>query len=251
MQLTAPNGKKPRTAAGRSGSRKAAGRITEGVRTKLILRCWYSLGDIVLLTAALRDLHRTYPRQFLTDVRTPFDGLWLHNPWITPLRDDEADTIQCEYALLNESNRAPFHAIHGFIEHLNQKLGLRIRPAEFKGDIHLHPLERAWKPQVMEWLGFDVPYWIIAAGGKTDCTIKWWAPERWQAVVDHFRGKILFVQVGAAADPHPALRGVLDLRGQTDVRQLVRLVHHSSGVVCPVTVSCTSPPLFRPAKAAR
>ncbi len=205
------------------------------VRRRLILRCWYSLGDIVLLTAAVRDLHRAYPGQFLTDVRTPFDELWLHNPWLTPLRDDEAETIECDFALLEESNRAPYHVIHSFIEDLNRQLDLRIRPTEFRGDIHLHPLERAWTPQVAEILGFDVPYWIIVAGGKIDCTIKWWAPERWQAVVDHFRGRILFVQVGAGNDRHPSLRGVLDLRGQTDVRQLVRLVHHGVGVLSPVT----------------
>src|SRR5690606_30661200 len=28
---------------------------------------------------------------------------------------------------------------------------------------------------------------------------------------------------------------VIDLRGKTDIRQLVRLVHHSQGVLCPVT----------------
>jgi len=189
----------------------------------------------VLLTAAVRDLHRSYPGQFLTDVRTPFDDLWLHNPWVTPMGDDEGETVECEFALLDESNRVPYHAIHSFIEHLNRELGVRIRPTEFRGDIHLHPLECAWTSQVAERFGRDLPYWVIAAGGKTDCTIKWWAPERWQAVVDHFRGRILFVQAGAAGDCHPALRGVLDLRGKTDVRQLIRLIHHSVGVLGPIT----------------
>ncbi len=204
-------------------------------KKKLILRCWYSLGDITLLTAAVRELHRAHPGRFLTDVRTPFDELWLHNPHITPLRDDEGELIDCDYALLNESNTAPFHAIHSFTENLAARLELRIRPALFKGDIHLHPLEKAWTPQVARHLGADVPYWIIAAGGKRDITIKWWDPARWQAVVDHFAGRILFVQIGRKGDHHPALRGTLDLRGSTDVRQLVRLVHHSTGVLCPVT----------------
>jgi hypothetical protein len=66
--------------------------LRRDTRRRLILRCWYSLCDIVLLTDAVRDLHRAYPGQFLTDVRTPFDDLWSHNPWIAPLRDDEAET---------------------------------------------------------------------------------------------------------------------------------------------------------------
>ncbi len=204
-------------------------------KRKLILRCWYSLGDITLLTAAVRDLHRSHPGKFLTDLRTPFDDLWLHNPHITPIEDGEGEVIECDYALLNESNTGPWHCIHSFTQNLASQLGISIHPSRFRGDIQLHPLERAWTPQVAERVGADVPYWIIAAGGKTDITIKWWATERWQAIVDHFKGRILFAQIGSARDHHPALSGVLDLRGQTDVRQLVRLVHHSAGVLCPVT----------------
>jgi ADP-heptose:LPS heptosyltransferase len=204
-------------------------------KRKLVLRCWYSLGDITLLTAAVRELHHAHPGKFLTDVRTPFDDLWLHNPHVTPLRDGDGEVIECNFALLKESNRAPYHCIHSFTENLAEQLGVRIRPRLFRGDIHLHPLEKAWTPQVAAMAGADVPYWIIAAGGKRDITIKWWATERWQAVVDHFRGRIQFVQIGARKDHHPLLRGVIDLRGKTNVRQLVRLVYHSAGVLCPVT----------------
>ena len=37
---------------------------------KLILRNFQSPGDIVMLTAAVRDIHRAHPGEFLTDVRT-------------------------------------------------------------------------------------------------------------------------------------------------------------------------------------
>ena len=89
--------------------------------------------------------------------------------------------------------------------------------------------------QVHEITGEDTPFWIIVAGGKRDFTIKWWDVRRWQAVVDHFRGRIQFVQVGEAGHHHPALSGVIDLRGKADLRQLVRLVYHAQGVLCPVT----------------
>jgi ADP-heptose:LPS heptosyltransferase len=81
-----------------------------------------------------------------------------------------------------------------------------------------------------------VPYWIVVAGGKYDFTIKWWHFRRWQGVVDHFRDRLLFVQVGEADHYHPPLRGVLDLRGRTTMRELVRLVYHAEGVICPVTL---------------
>jgi hypothetical protein len=69
-----------------------------------------------------------------------------------------------------------------------------------------------------------------------DFTIKWWDLRRWQEVVDHFRDRVLFVQVGEAHHCHAPLDGVLDLRGKTDLRQLVRLVYHSQGVISPVTL---------------
>jgi hypothetical protein len=43
---------------------------------KLILRSSQSPGDILMLTAAVRDLHAAYPGQFQTDVRTSADAIW-------------------------------------------------------------------------------------------------------------------------------------------------------------------------------
>jgi ADP-heptose:LPS heptosyltransferase len=204
---------------------------------KIILNCGLSPGDIVMLTAAVRDLHHCYPGQYLTDVRTSCAELWDNNPHITTLDDADpaVETIDCSYPLINQANQAPYHCLHGFIEFLNARLGLNVRPTRYRGDIHLSPRERAWYSQVRELTGREIPFWIIAAGGKFDVTVKWWAHARYQAVVDAFRGKIQFVQVGAAGHYHPKLDGVVDLRGQTNLRQLVRLVHHSQGVLCPVT----------------
>ncbi len=47
---------------------------------KVVLRNFQSPGDILMLTAAVRDLHACYPGRFLTDVRSSCPDLWLHNP---------------------------------------------------------------------------------------------------------------------------------------------------------------------------
>lgn len=204
---------------------------------KLMLHCDLPVGDIVMMTAAVRDLHRWHPGWFLTDVRTSCAELWDHNPHLTPLDPDDPEVFHfdCHYPLVNASNTLPYHFIHGFIEHLNTELDLGIQPTEFHGDLHLSDEERAARPWPARWAGTALPFWLVAAGGKHDYTIKWWAARRFQEVVDHFQGRLLFVQVGAAGDHHPELRGVLDLRGRTGLRDLVRLVHHADGVLCPVT----------------
>lgn len=190
-----------------------------------------------MLTAAVRDLHRCYPGKFRTDVRTSCAELWEYNPYLTRLREDAGKVrkIECSYPLINQADERPYHCLHGFISFLNSCLDLAIQPTAFKGDIHLSAQEKAWYSQVRELAGQEIPFWIVAAGGKYDVTLKWWQSERYQEVIDHFRGRIQFVQVGRSGHHHPRLRGVIDLRGQTSLRQLVRLVHHAQGILCPVT----------------
>jgi hypothetical protein len=88
---------------------------------KLFLRSALATGDILMLTAAIRDLHRYYPDRFLTDVRTPYPDLWANNPFLTPLneKDGDVEVLEYHYPLINRSNQVPFHFLHGFIEFLN------------------------------------------------------------------------------------------------------------------------------------
>src|SRR3712207_6690972 len=119
---------------------------------KLILKNWQSPGDTVMLSAAVRDLHAHYPGRFLTDVRTPVPDLWLHNPHITPIADDDPDAelIECHYPLVHQSNDLPYHFIHGFMQYLSEKLDLEITPTLFKGDIHISHEEKEWMAKVEE-----------------------------------------------------------------------------------------------------
>lgn len=205
---------------------------------KLILKNFQSPGDIVMLTAAIRDLHLNYPDQFLTDVRTSVPDLWENNPYLTPLKEEDPDVqvMKAEYPLIHKSNTTPYHFIFGFMEHLNEKLNLSIKPTLFKGDIHLTQEEKSWMPQVQEITGKPTKYWIIDAGGKYDFTAKWWAPDRYQDVVNYFRGKIQFVQIGSPEHYHPPLEGVINLIGKTSMRQLIRLFFHADGVLTPVSL---------------
>lgn len=191
-----------------------------------------------MLTAAVRELHTSYPGRFVTDVRTSCPDLWQHNPHLTPLRDDEPGirVIDCEYPLIHRSNHAPYHFIHGFIEHLNETLALQIKPTIFRGDVHISEAERRWFDRVVAKKGLPPRFWMLASGGKFDYTIKWWDPKRYQKVVDHFAGELDFVQVGELQHHQPALSGVIDLRGQTTLRQLVRLMYHAEGAVSAVSL---------------
>jgi FkbM family methyltransferase len=203
---------------------------------KLVLRSFQSPGDIVVLTAAVRDLHLAHPGQFVTDVRTTAPALWENNPYIKQLdeRDAGIERIDMHYPLIHQSDRRPCHFIHGYVQFLEQRLGVTIPVTRFAGEIHLSSAEQA-APSPLAKLGHEGPFWIVMAGGKYDFTAKWWNPAHYQAVVDHFRGRVQFVQCGEAGHWHPRLTGVVDLVGRTSTREFVLLMHHAAGVLCPVT----------------
>ncbi len=202
---------------------------------RLILQSFQSPGDVVMLTAAVRDLHTACPGEFQTDVRTSADALWQHNSRLTPL--DSAQTgvevLDMHYPLIHECDRRPVHFLQGYHDYLEKQLGKRIPVTQFCGEIHLSSEEKQSPPS----LGVELPekFWIIVAGGKYDFTAKWWNPASYQAVVDHFQGRISFVQCGEASHWHPSLAHVVNLIGKTSLRDFVRLMYHADGVVCPVT----------------
>ncbi|MBX3452389.1 MAG: class I SAM-dependent methyltransferase [Planctomycetaceae bacterium] len=202
---------------------------------RLILHSRQSPGDILMLTAAVRDLHRACPGVFLTDVRTSAPELWRHNPYLTPLEDSAAgvERLEMHYPLIHQSNQRPYHFLHGYAQFLESRLNVKIPLTEFRGDIHLDDEERKALPA---HLG-ELPdrFWILMAGGKYDFTAKWWNPESYQKVVDHFQGRTHFVQCGEAGHWHPPLMGVANLVGKTSIRDFVRLMHFAEGVICPVT----------------
>lgn len=205
---------------------------------KLILRSFQSPGDILMMTRAVADLHQAYPNEFQTDVRTSADAIWENNPYLTRLdeRKPGVTSLDMHYPLIHQCNQRPFHFIHGYNQYLEEELGLKIPVTRFHGDIHLSATEREASPPYVE-LGIPNNFWIVIAGGKYDFTAKWWNPDAFQKVVDAMRGRVHFVQCGEKGHWHPALNGVTNLVGRTNLREFIRLIYRAEGVLCPVTLA--------------
>ena len=123
-------------------------------------------------------------------------------------KDEDVEVFKLEYPLIHNSNKGQYHFIHGFRKDIENKLGVTIKSTDFKGDIHISDVEKSWINQVEE-SGIKDKFWIMMAGGKYDFTAKWWNPDYYQAVVDHFKGKITFVQCGEKNHWHPPLKNVI------------------------------------------
>ena len=198
---------------------------------KVIFKNFQSPGDLLMLSAAIRDLKLSHKNIFI-DVRTPCPAIWENNPYLTKLndKDEDVEIYNAEYPLVHESNEGQYHFIHGFRKWMEDTLDLRIKATKFKGDIHISDEEKGWISQIEE-MGIKDKFWIINSGIKFDFTAKAWNPHYYQEVVDHFLGDITFVQVGQKEHWHPPLNNVINLVGKTDLRQLIRLVYHSIGTI--------------------
>lgn len=206
-------------------------------KRKIIFKNILSPGDAVMMTCGIRDLHLTYPGQYLTDVRTCCSEIWKNNPYITKMNDNEAEIITIGYSkTINESNQGSYGFAHGYRREIEDKLGIKIKQTSMFGNLYLSDEEKKTPSLIdLNFTGWDTPFWIIISGGKQDYTTKHWIPEYAQEVVDYFYGKIQFVQVGEKHHLHKPLNNVINLMGATNLREFINLIYHSDGVLCPIT----------------
>jgi len=210
---------------------------------RFVLTHQRSPGDIICMTSLVRDIHLTYPGQFETDVQTTCPDLWRHNPYITRLFDKEKKSvlvpgtrfIKLTYGKgIQEQNKETIHFASYFHRDFKLQTGIEVPVQLPYGDLHLSEEERT--VPLIE----GKRYWVIISGGKSDFTIKVWRSDYFQQVTDRLNNMGLgVVQIGSVDSGHwhPKLNGTLDLIGQTNLRDMMRLIYHADGVICGVTAA--------------
>lgn len=114
--------------------------------------------------------------------------------------------------------------------------------ARQRADLHLSKEEKQTNT-IKDEYGVE-KYWLVAPGGKTDCTCKIWDWRQFQKVVDHFEGRIKFATIGMTKDKGGGktshivdkLENVIDLTNKTGLRDLIRIVYHAEGGVTGVSM---------------
>ena len=97
----------------------------EPIRLHLINRA--SPGDGLIMTAALRDLHMTYPQAYITHVESPFREVYANNPYWYPVPPDGAQMITMQYPLIHASGATGRHFTEGYRDFLEEAIGRPIR----------------------------------------------------------------------------------------------------------------------------
>ena len=198
---------------------------------KLILHHGLDIGDTAMLTIAVRDLHLAHPGQYQTDVRTRWPDLWLHNPYITPMEEDEGEHLDIGYPLIQNAGSQSFS--DAFRLDLADQLGIEIPWTSMDVDIYLIDQEKEDNIVEREF-SYRGKFWVLNASHKADAVLK--AYPFWQEVVDLLKNKIQIIQVGTADDPHPELENVFSLIGKTSLRDLLKLIYWSEGTIGPISL---------------
>ncbi len=135
------------------------------------------------------------------------------------------------HSALAAANDVRLHFITAFHRRLEGQLNIELPVQRAAGDLHLSRGERSHS-------SIDGRYWLMVAGGTHQIRTKIWPADYAQETVRQLSALgIRVVQVGARypGHEHPALHGVIDLVGRTSLREMLRLIFHADGVICPVT----------------
>lgn len=211
-------------------------------KTQLVIKHKWALGDTVLLTALVRDIHRAYPERYQILVDTNWTNVWWNNPYVLPKNTTISSRATQVEIGWGDAIRWNSYAKYGDRREMKHILAWYHYDFERKTNIHipvtdpwpdLHMSEQELIPRI------NGNYWVILSGGKLDLTAKHWHAHRAQEVVDKLitRG-IRCVQAGAAHANHihPPLQNTTDMLGKTEnVRDLWNIIRYSDGVICGVT----------------
>lgn len=218
-------------------------RLQEGKmnqKRKIILRQGQSPGDILTMSRAVADLKLSYP-MYEIDVHSPCPEIWENNPRISKLdkNDPEVETFDICYDEINQSGWKGQHFTDAFRHDIEKKLGVKIKKTGIRPELWVSDQEKGWINHVETEFGWKGAFWLINAGMKPDNELKFY--DRWQEVVNllnecFFYGRVKIVQIGHKDHIHPKLKGVYNLVGKTDLRQLIRLCWWAHGTIGPLSL---------------
>ena len=205
---------------------------------KLPLRNLRRPGDVIAMTASIRDLQRQYPMQFDVSVHSFYPELFEGNPHVVSATkvgvDAEPDgcLAMSPDAIGGGTRQGKMHYIEAYHRQISNYANKPVTCGRLAPDLHLGREEMAsWPGPIYGHYGFTGKYWVVFSGGAKEPDVKWWPTEYYQAVVDAFKDTTVFVQAGAKNGHHPPLDGAINMVGKTTLRQLMRLMYWSEGVI--------------------
>lgn len=192
---------------------------------KIVLKTNNHLGDAVILTAVLENLKTVFQDRFEFAVETNYSDVFENNPNVSKLQPGETATaVECVYHPFSQRSGNGGNCILAFT---------------YNAFLALNGGQNPVYSQLVPKFYFDLPpraiegdYCVLNANCQTCSEVKAWP---WAQKLVDSRKDVKFVQIGGkeGRDVTTDLKGVADMRGKTNFKELVSLVAHSKWVVSP------------------
>ncbi len=178
------------------------------------------IGDDLLCTAVFRELKTRGETRII--MRTFYHDIFIGNPDVDKLIRKKIPLLAP--ALIHGLNLFQLTYVVPLKEHF---LASMCRLAGITGEVALRPYLFLRPDELAGGRLFDrqIVFQSAGVGSTTPMRNKEWYPERFQAVADQLQGRAKLIQLGTPMDP--PLRGALDLRGKTTLRQAAAILANS------------------------
>jgi ADP-heptose:LPS heptosyltransferase len=184
------------------------------------------IGDELLCTAVARELKKRGARKIIMSSKIP--ELFEENPDIAAVRD-------IDYASVGRFRHWGFGAVvpqYGVYDPVSDRdltlaghyIETMCRIANLTGEIDLRPY-LFLRPGEREKGCIYPAQAAILSAGQAIMKNKQWPVERYQAVVDALQNEVQWIQIGLPDSP--PIRGALDLRGKTSLRETAAILANS------------------------
>lgn len=223
------------------------------MKKKIKLVCNQQIGDCIKTTTVAKLFKEQYP-EYDIEVAMSHPVVYKNNPNVInnsvsgggPInaatqeeskcirvvcnQDDDNGAVDNKYSIHKlKENDASF--LQGMVGYINAKYGFNLQITEDKPDIYLSEEEK--KP--IE--GLPTNYWVVNAGSEHGNTRKMYPREYWEKFFN-MNKDMTFVQTGVTKDnhkPYENCKNVINRLDKDNVRETLRLIYHSKGVVTPVS----------------
>lgn len=143
------------------------------------------LGDDIVFTASVYSIMRQHP-DWKIAIKAGRSEVWNNNPDVVTA-DDTFTDFEVRYPDIDSSNQVSNNYIGAYLHYINTKLLYNIVLQTNRVHLYLSEEEKKKYSELK-------PYSIIIPSAKRDYTIKAWSFKYYQDIVDHYLGRIQFVQ---------------------------------------------------------
>lgn len=207
--------------------------LKEKKQEKWMLCHYRQAGDILVMTTLIRQIKNLFKNTVLVSCQTPVcQEIWNNNKHINAFDLKEADRIlKIDYKEVLNNPQWQLHHSYGFKIDFERQTGIMLPEWDCRPVIELSGFELELAKDFKEKI--DDGFWVISANTKKSCEVKTWPKQYWDELIESQKN-ITFVQVGENLEDKVQLekhKNLIDLTGQTGIRDLFALIYASKGVI--------------------